>query len=102
MVHTRIGFLLLPGQATALTVSEDNTGFVLAFELRALIVLYEEVKTKQDLSYVSICSLRILYNSKYILMATSLGTNAVVVTMVQCIININQALFFLLEMDRSK
>ena len=38
---------------------------------------------KQDLSYISICSLSILYNSKFILMTKSLGTNAVSVTRVQ-------------------
>ena len=37
------------------------------------IVFYEEIKTKHDLSYISFCTLRILYNSKFILMATSLG-----------------------------
>ena len=45
----------------------------------------EEIRTKQALSYISVCSLSILYNSKFILMATSLGTNAVVVTRVHCI-----------------
>ena len=38
----------------------------------------KEIRTKYDLSYILICSLSILYNSKLILMATSLGTNAVV------------------------
>ena len=38
---------------------------------------YEEIRTKQDLSYLS---WNILYNSKFILIATSLGTNAVLVT----------------------
>ena len=47
-------------------------------------MFYEEIRTKQDLSYISICSLSILYNSKFVLMATSLGTNAVVVTRVHC------------------
>ena len=47
-------------------------------------MLYEEIRTKQNLSYISICSLSILY-SKFILMATCLGTNAVVVTRVFCI-----------------
>ena len=28
---------------------------------------YEEIKTKEDLSYISICSLSILHNSKFIL-----------------------------------
>ena len=40
---------------------------------------YEEIRTKHDLSYLS---WSILYNSKFILMATSLGTNAIVVTRV--------------------
>ena len=44
----------------------------------------EEIRTKQELSYISICSLSGLYNSKLILMATSLRTNAVVVTRVYC------------------
>ena len=46
----------------------------------------EEIRTKQDLSYISTCSLSILYNSKFILMATSLETNAVVVMRVHCIL----------------
>ena len=48
-------------------------------------MFYEETRPKQDLSYISICSLSILYNSKFILMATSLETNAVVVGRVHCI-----------------
>ena len=47
-------------------------------------MFYKVIRTKQDLSYISLCSLSILYNSKSILMATSLGTNAVVVTRVHC------------------
>ena len=39
---------------------------------------------KQGLSYISFCPFRILYKSKFILMATSLGTNAVVITKVHC------------------
>ena len=46
------------------------------------IMSSEEIRTKQGLSYISFCLLRILYNSKFILMATSFGTNAVVVTRV--------------------
>ena len=42
-------------------------------------MFYEDIRTKQDLSYISICSLSILYNSEFILMATSLKTNAVIV-----------------------
>ena len=59
-------------------------------------MIYEEIRTKQDLSYISIYSLSILYNSKFILMATSLGTNAVVVTRVHCIsfIALDKMLFF--------
>ena len=40
---------------------------------------------KQGLSYISFCPLRILYNSKFILMPKSLGTNAVVIMRVHCI-----------------
>ena len=39
---------------------------------------------KQSLSYISFCPLRILYNSKFIIMEKSLGTNAVIVTRVHC------------------
>ena len=42
-------------------------------------MFYEEIITKHDLTYISICSLSILYNSKFIFTAMSLGTNAVVV-----------------------
>ena len=43
---------------------------------------YGKMRTKQGLSYISICSFSILYNSKFILLATSLGTNVVVLTRV--------------------
>ena len=43
-------------------------------------MFYEEIRIKQCLSYISFCPLRILYNSKFDLMATSLGTNVVVLT----------------------
>ena len=46
----------------------------------------EEIGIKHGFTYIPVCSLRILYNCKFILMATSLGTNAVVVTRVSCII----------------
>ena len=46
---------------------------------------YEEIRIKQDLSYISISSLSILYNSGFILIATSSGENAVVVTRIHCI-----------------
>ena len=39
---------------------------------------------KQDFSYILMFPLSILYNSKFTLMAKSLGTNAVVVTRVRC------------------
>ena len=45
-----------------------------------LYMFYEEKRTKQAFSYISICSLSMLYNSKFTFMAISLGTNAVVVT----------------------
>ena len=47
-------------------------------------ILYEEIRTKQGLSYISFCPLRILCSSKLIIMATYFGTNAVVVTSVHC------------------
>ena len=45
---------------------------------------FKEIRIKQGLSYISFCSFRILYKSKFILMEISLGTNAVVVTKVYC------------------
>ena len=50
------------------------------------IMFYEEIRTKQDLSYISVCLFSILYNSKLVLMALSLGTNAVVIRRVHCTI----------------
>ena len=50
-------------------------------------MFYEEVRIKQGLSYILFCPLRILHNSKFIIMATFMGTNAVVVMRVQCIVN---------------
>ena len=47
---------------------------------------YQEKRIKQVLSYISFCPLRNLYNIKFIFMATSLRTNAVVVTKVDYII----------------
>ena len=47
-------------------------------------MFYEELRIKQGISYISFCPSRIRYNSKFILMATYLGTNAVVVTRVHC------------------
>ena len=45
----------------------------------------EVIKIKQGVSYRSFCPLRILYNSKCIIMARSSGTNAIVVMRVHCI-----------------
>ena len=48
-------------------------------------MFYEEIRTKQNLSYMLFYSKRILYNSKYILMVTTLEISAVFVTRVHCI-----------------
>ena len=48
-------------------------------------MFYKEIGIKQGLSYISFCPLRFLYISKFIIMATSLRTNDVVVTRVHCI-----------------
>ena len=67
----------------------ERTGF--AYLLESPHWTYEEIKKKQkkkkkkkkkkkSLPYILICSLRILYKSKFILMTTSLETDAVVVT----------------------
>ena len=53
-------------------------------------MFYEEIRTKQDISNISVCSLIILYNSKFLLMARSLGTNAVIVMRVHCILEVRQ------------
>ena len=44
-------------------------------------MFYEEIRIKQGLSYILVpfCQLRILYNSEFVIMATFLGPNAVVV-----------------------
>ena len=47
-------------------------------------MFYDEIRIKQDISYISLCPLRILQHSKFIIMATFLGTNAVVVMRVHC------------------
>ena len=46
-------------------------------------MFYEEIRIKQGLSFKTICPLRILYNREFILMATALGTNAVVVVVMR-------------------
>ena len=48
-------------------------------------MFYEEIRIKQGISYISFCPFRILYHSNFIIMATFLGTTAVVVTRVRCI-----------------
>ena len=48
-------------------------------------MFYEQTRIKQGLSNISLCLLRIFYNRKFSLMATYLGTTAVVVTRVHCI-----------------
>ena len=48
-------------------------------------MFYEDIRIKHGLSNILFCPLGILYNSKFIIMATFLGTNAVVVTRVHCI-----------------
>ena len=45
-------------------------------------MFYEEIRIKHGIPF---CPLRILYNSEFIIMATFLGTNDVVVTRVHCI-----------------
>ena len=47
-------------------------------------IFYEEIRTKLDISDISICSFSILYNGKFILMPVSSRTNAVVVMRVYC------------------
>ena len=47
-------------------------------------MLYDEIRIKQCLSHILFYPLRILYNSKFFIMATVLGTNAVVATRVHC------------------
>ena len=49
------------------------------------IALNHFIRITQGLSYISFCPLRILFNSKFTLLATSLETNAVIVTRVLCI-----------------
>ena len=44
------------------------------------IMFYEEIRIKQCFFYLSFCPLKILYNSKFIIMAMSLEMNAVLVT----------------------
>ena len=59
----------------------------------------EEIRIKQGLSYILFCPLRILYNSKLILMAISSATNAVVVTRSHCIIEVNTVAAFIFSLE---
>ena len=45
----------------------------------------EKLRINHGLSYISFCPLMIRYNSKFIILATSLWTNAAIVTRVHCI-----------------
>ena len=47
-------------------------------------MFHEEIRIKQGLSYISFCPSRIHYNSKFILMSTSLETNDILVTRAHC------------------
>ena len=58
--------------------------FWIFVRIASLTNIQNILRIKQGLSYTSFYSLRILYNSKFILMATSLGTKAVDVTRVHC------------------
>ena len=60
-------------------------GYMFYEEIRIKHMFYEEIRIKQGLSYILFCPLRILYNSKFIIIATFLGTNTVAVTRVYCI-----------------
>ena len=52
-------------------------------------MFYEDMRIKQGLSYISFYPLRVLYNSKFILKAISLLTNAAVVMRVHCKYNMS-------------
>ena len=45
-------------------------------------MFYVKIRIKRSLSYILLCPFRILYNSKFIIMETILGANAIVVTRV--------------------
>ena len=47
-------------------------------------LIYEGIRIKQDISNKTFCSLNILYNNEFILVATSLGISAVYVTRAHC------------------
>ena len=47
-------------------------------------MFFDETRIKNVFCYISFCPLRFLYNREFILMATSLGTNAVIVTRADC------------------
>ena len=54
----------------------------------------EEIRIKQGIFHISFPPLRILYKSKFNIMAISFGTNAVVVTRVHCIVKGHFLLIF--------
>ena len=54
----------------------------------------EEIRIKHGICCISFFSLWILYNSKFVLMAISLGTNAVAVERVHCILGIDGHSYF--------
>ena len=53
-------------------------------------MFYGKIRIEQGFSYILYCPLRILYNKKFVIMATFLGPNAVVVTRVHCIVLLEQ------------
>ena len=60
-------------------------------------MFYEEIRIKQGLSNISFCPLRILYSCKFIIMATSSRTNAVVVTRVHDITILHVILYAIIS-----
>ena len=60
-----------------------------------------EIRIKQGLCYISFCPLRIPYNSRFILMAIFLETNAVVVMRIHCKYNeLPKVLPLMIDCDR--
>ena len=75
------------------TSSNISLGYLLESLTEAILTkypkyaFYEEIRIKQGFSYILFCPLRVLCNNKFILMVTSLGTNAVVAMRVHCSFN---------------
>ena len=61
-------------------------------------IFYKEIRMKQGLSYISFYQLRFPYNRKFIQMATSLGTNDVVVARV-CVLSVKKIEMIFWEMS---